>query len=154
HGQGLVHGRVRPSNILANGNVVKVSSDTLRRSGEPVPSPDGWGGYDPPESSSRRLTPASDVWSLATTLVQVLTPQRPLWHPAEPAAPSLPEHTPEPFREIASRCLQVDPQQRWTIADIAAALQPKTSTSPAARQKALPAADAHAPSAKWKPTPW
>jgi TonB family protein len=127
HGRGMVHGRIRPSNILASGDQVKVSSDTLRASGERVPSPDGWGGYDAPESSSERLTPAADVWSLAVTLVQTLTKQRPLWHPAKPEAPSLPENTPEPFREIARRCLLVDPQQRWTVADIQTALRPKSS---------------------------
>ena len=136
HGQGLTHGRVRPSNILAVENVVKVSTDTIRGSGELVASPDGWGGYDPPESSSRRLTSASDMWSLAVTLVQILTQQRPLWHPAEPAAPSLPEHTPEPFREIARHCLQVDPQQRWGVAEVAAALQPAPAKAGRARPSA------------------
>ena len=58
HDQGMVHGRIRPSNILAIGNEVKVSTDSLRASGELVASPDGWGGYDAPESSSRRLTSA------------------------------------------------------------------------------------------------
>ncbi|HWZ81748.1 MAG TPA: TonB family protein [Terriglobales bacterium] len=132
HGQGMVHGRLRPSNILATGDQVKISADTLRVSGERVPSPDVWSAYDPPEGSSERLTSAADVWSLAVTLVQALTQQRPLFHPSEPASPSLPENTPEPFREIARRCLQVDPQRRWTIAEIKAALQPKTS-KPAAK---------------------
>ena len=127
HGQGMVHGRLRPSNILASGDQVKVSADTLRVSGERVPSPDVWSAYDPPEGNSERLTSAADVWSLAVTLVHALTQQRPLWHPAQPASPSLPENTPEPFREIARRCLQVDPQKRWTVAEIKATLQPETS---------------------------
>ncbi|MBI3475548.1 MAG: TonB family protein [Acidobacteria bacterium] len=132
HGKGMVHGRLRPSNILAAGDQVKVSADTLRPSGERVVSPDGWGGYDPPESSSGRLTPASDVWSLAITIVQTLTQQRPLWHPAEPAAPSLPENTPAPFAETARHCLQVDPQQRWTVAEITARLADAPSKPAAA----------------------
>lgn len=127
HGRGLVHGRLRPSNILATGDRVMVSADTLRASSERVPSPDVWSAFDPPEGSTERLTAAADVWSLAVTLVQALTQQRPLFHPAEPAAPSLPEHTPEPFREIARHCLLVDPQQRWSIADVRAALQPKSA---------------------------
>ena len=141
HGKGMVHGRLRPSNILAAGDQVKVSTDTLRSSGERVVSPDGWGGYDPPESSTGRLTPASDAWSLAITIVQTLTQQRPLWHPAEPAAPSLPENTPEPFAEIARRCLQVDPQQRWTVAEITARLtEAPTKTSAGAGSRSQRAA--------------
>jgi TonB family protein len=127
HGKGLVHGRVRPSNIQASGDQVKVSADTVRVSGERVPAPDVWSANDPPEGSGDRLTAASDVWSLAITLVQVLTQQRPMWHPSEPASPSLPETTPEPFGEIARRCLQVDPAQRCTVAEIRTALQPKSS---------------------------
>ena len=153
HGKGMVHGRLRPSNILASGDQVKVSSDSLRASGDHVVAPDGWGASDPPESSSGRLTPAADAWSLAITLVQTLTQQRPLWHPAEPASPSLPDNTPEPFREIARCCLQVDPHRRWTVAEIKTALQPantRTPKSPSTSAAAVPAVDKNKPKlAKW-----
>ncbi len=124
HGKGMVHGRLRPSNILAAGDQVKVSGDTLRAAGELVTSLSGMDGYDPPEAPSGKLTPAADVWSLAITLVQALTQQRPVWDPAKPTRLSLPQGVPEPFLEIARRCLQVDPQQRWTVTEIAARLQP------------------------------
>ncbi len=125
HGKGFVHGRLRPSNILAAGDQVKVSSDCLRAAGELVRSPGGvMDSYDPPEASSAKLTPAADVWSLAVTLVEVLTQRRPTWDPAGPAPPSLPPGVPEPFLEIARLCLQTDPQQRWTAAAITSRLTP------------------------------
>jgi TonB family protein len=128
HGEGLVHGRLRPSNILAAGDQVKVSADTLRAGGEQVGSPNGGiDGYEPPEAARGKLTTAADAWSLAVTLVEVLTQRRPTWDPAAPGPPQLPPGVPEPFLEIARRCLRVDPQQRWTIAEVAEGWQPKPS---------------------------
>lgn len=123
HGSGLVHGRLRPSNILAAGDQVKISADSLRASEELMTSTGGMGGYDSPEASSGKLTSASDVWSLAITLVEVLTQHRPAWNPAQTGPPALPQGVPEPFLEMARQCLQVDPQQRWTIAQISARLR-------------------------------
>lgn len=134
HGKGLVHGRLRPSNILADGDQVKVSADSLRASGEAVAAPRGvMDGYYPPEALNGQLTAASDVWSLAITLVEVLTQRRPTWDPENPTAPPVPAGVPEPFAEIARRSLKVDPQQRWTVEEISAALQGKPPT------KAVPA---------------
>jgi TonB family protein len=135
HGKGLVHGRLRPSNILAAGDQVKVSSDTLRASGELVASPSGLDGYAPPEATSGKLTPAADVWSLAVTLVEVLTQRRPAWNSTTPSPPVLPGGISEPFLEVAQRSLQIDPQQRWTVAQIGARLQ---STQPISRKSTLP----------------
>ncbi len=123
HERGLVHGRLRPSNILAAGDQVKLSADSLRASGEIVTSASAINGYAAPEADSAKLTPAADVWSLAITLVEVLTRRRPTWNPAGRSAPLLPPGIPEPFAEIARQCLKVDPQQRWTIAEIAGRLQ-------------------------------
>ncbi len=123
HSGGLVHGHVKPSNIMAAGDQVKVSSDTLRAAGETVGRKGVLGVYDPPEAASGKLAPAADVWSLGVTLAEVLTQRRPVWNRAQAAPPALPEGIAEPFREIVRRCLQVDPQQRWKVAEIAARLQ-------------------------------
>ena len=153
HERGLVHGHVRPSNILAAGDQVKVSADSLRASGEMVASASGVHGYAPPEAASAKLTPAADVWSLAITLVEVLTRRRPTWNPAGRSAPLLPPGMPEPFAEIARQCLKVDPQQRWTIAEIAGKLKQAETTpakSPVASGIRAPAIDERKPKRnKW-----
>ena len=41
--------------------------------------------------------------------------------------PAIPETLPEPFLDIARNCLRRDPERRWTIADINARLQPRSS---------------------------
>src|SRR5712671_3373830 len=51
HERGLVHARLRPSNILAAGDQVKVSADSLRASGEMLASASGMDGYAPPEAA-------------------------------------------------------------------------------------------------------
>jgi len=130
HSKGLVHGRLRPSNILAAGDQVKVSTDSVRVDGELASSPAGvMDGYDPPEAPSGKLTAASDVWSLAITMAEVLTRRRPAWDPSQAAPPALHPGMPEPFQEIARGSLQVDPKQRWKISQIASKLKPSNTAT-------------------------
>ena len=118
HDKGFVHGHIQPSNILAVGDQVKLSSDALslpgeRRSGAAASA------YDPPEAATGAISAAADVWQLGMTLIEVLTLRLPVWDRTQPGAPELPAAVPEPFREIAWHCLQVDTGNRWTVADIA-----------------------------------
>jgi TonB family protein len=149
HGSGLVHGHVKPSNIMAAGDHVKVSSDTLRAVGETVGRQGELGVYDPPEAASGKLSPAADVWALGVTLAEVLTQRLPVWTRAQAAPPALPEGIAEPFREIVRRCLQVDPKQRWTVAEIAARLQLERSTPARSATPAAPTSESTQKSAKW-----
>jgi len=135
HGSGLVHGRVKPSNILAITDQVKVSSDTLRTAGETVARQGKLGIYDPPEAAAGKLSPTADIWALGITLVEVLTQRLPVWNRAQAAPPALPEGIPEPFQQIVRHCLELDPAQRSTISQIAALLQ---SAQPVSARPAMP----------------
>ena len=129
HGKGLVHGRIRPSNILAAGDQVKLSSDSLRKAGE-IPrsaSP----RYDAPKILTAGLSPASDVWSLGITLLEVLTQRVPVWDPARMIGPAVAEDVPEPFRGIAQCCLQVDLAKRCGLREIANRLEDRPAATPA-----------------------
>ena len=135
HGKGFVHGHIKPANIMASGDQLKVSSDGLRREGG---SPDGFGHqapYDPPEYASgilpmsQSMSPAGDVWSLGMTLVETLTQSLPVARISEHQDPLLPQTLPEPFLEIARHCLLRDPQSRWTVAQIAARLEGRAPMS-------------------------
>jgi TonB family protein len=132
HQSGLAHGRIRPSNIMAVDNQLKISADGLGQIGEPA-GPRAPSAYDAPEVRSSGLSPAADVWSLGVTLVAVMTQNEPKLKNGQVAVP---EMIPQPFREIARQCLQVDPQRRCTVADIVNQLrQPtlQTKTSGGAR---------------------
>ncbi|HXB74644.1 MAG TPA: TonB family protein [Candidatus Acidoferrales bacterium] len=98
HGQGLVHGNLKPSNILAVEDTVKVSCEAVA-AGEP----------------------AADIRALGITLVQALTGKAATVAPGGqyPAVDTLPI----PFREMAQNCLHHDPRLQWSAGKIEAWLR-------------------------------
>jgi TonB family protein len=133
HKSGFAHGRIKPSNIMAVHDQLKLSADRLGKSGERgdarTPSV-----YDAPEAATAGLSPAADIWSLGATLTAVLTQNEPGLKNLAGEPLVVPETISQAIREIARRCLQIDPQQRCTASDILARLQPQ-----AAQTRAVPA---------------
>jgi TonB family protein len=121
HQNNFVHGHLKPSNILASGDQLKVSSDGLHNAGDLVHGASTPSIYLGPEVDNQGLSPASDVWSLGVVLVEALTQGPPVWGEKQ-QDPKIPASLPDPFREIAENCLHRDPAQRWTIAQIQDAL--------------------------------
>jgi TonB family protein len=125
HGNGIVHGHLRPENILVAEDRVKLSSRRLHVSGQPAWDTAARQVYDAPETSSGPISPAADIWSLGATIVEALT-QYPVWDRSVEGEPVVPASIPEPFRTIAQECLRTDPARRCTLSDIRALLQPLT----------------------------
>jgi TonB family protein len=117
HQAGLAHARIKPSNIMAAGNQLKLSIDGLRKIGERGGAR-ATSAYDAPEIATAAWSPAADIWSLGMTLVAVLTQNEPKVKTGDEARVAIPETIPQPFREIARQCLQVDPRRRCTLGDI------------------------------------
>jgi TonB family protein len=115
---------------------VKISSDSLSAVGEPKRQIEKT-AYDAPETATTQLRPPADVWSLGVTLVEILTQRLPVLDSSQRQM-TLPAGIPEPFQEIADRCLQVDPGRRWTVTEIAARLE--AGKGEAHRPPARPAA--------------
>jgi TonB family protein len=134
HKGGFAHSRVKPSNIMAVDNHLKISADAIRRTGERglerVRS-----AYDAPEVATAGPSPAADIWALGATLVAVLTQNEPKNVSRDRVA--VPETIPQPFREIARQCLQVDPRERCTANDILSRLQTRTVPAKAVQTKAV-----------------
>ena len=112
HERGLVHGNLKPSNILAVEDTVKISSEAVSAG-----------------------DPATDIRALGVTLVQALTRKAATVTQGglDPAADTLPF----PFREMAQNCLHHDPRLRWSAGKIGAWLR-----SPERPASTLPASTA------------
>jgi eukaryotic-like serine/threonine-protein kinase len=142
HGKSLVHGRLKPSNVMAAQDQLKLSSDSLFRSGDPAGCLGPSSVYDAPEVASGNILPASDTWSLGMTLMEALTQRLPA---VEGMMEPLPETVPAPFMGIAHCCLRRDPQRRCNVSDIATRLQQGSSAAQQPSTVRIPAA-----SAKWR----
>jgi TonB family protein len=128
HRQGFVHGHLKPSNIMAVEDRLKLSSDGLLRTGASDKNPATL--YNPPERATGVVSPAGDVWSLGITLVEVLT-QRLQSNGIVPA------NLPEPFAEIARGCLHSNPVDRLTVPQISQILAgPEKAPAPRKRRYA------------------
>jgi tRNA A-37 threonylcarbamoyl transferase component Bud32 len=97
HERGFAHSCLSPSNVLAVGDQIKLSSDSVMR------------------IDNDRVSAEEDMRALGTLIVQVLTQRVPNGH--------LPGEIPEPFREIAQGCLDPDPVTRWTAGQVLARLK-------------------------------
>jgi TonB family protein len=140
HGKGIVHGHLKPSNIVVVDNQLKLSCDSLNLAGEPGKYSSALSVYDAPEAATEPRTPAADVWSLGVTLIEVLTQHPPVWDRSTQRTPIVPESVPQPFAGIAQACLRSDPGRRCTLSDVKARLEPAPSVpAPASKTgKAAP----------------
>ncbi len=124
HSKNFTHGHIKPSNILAHGDLLKLSADTIYPVGEPREMRRERSSYDAPELPDSPYTPAADVWSFGVTLVEAFTQQPAVLPFNERAEPIIPAAMRPPFLEIARNTLRRDPALRWTSATIAERLNP------------------------------
>ncbi len=163
HGKGFVHGHLKPANVVAIGDQVKLSSDGLCALAGASGS---WADYpgmdvhdpvhDPPEAKEGTLTPAADVWALGVTLVEALTLRRHIWDRTERNASKepeliLPDGIPGPFLDVVRHCLIPDARRRWTTAEIVARLEGRAIESP--EPEAVRSGDGEGKSSQIQPTP-
>jgi len=139
HESGFVHAGVKPSNIHATGDNVKLSADRIVPAGEsaltwPLAAP-----FAAPESV---LFPASDMWSLGVsiceTLSKILPQQRPSGRFVIPELPA-------PYAEIVRSALVEDVTLRITLDQVRSLLDPafvrKGNNASAASESAASYAD-------------
>ena len=124
HGKGFIHGSIKPSNIMAVNNELKLSSDSVRKVGEFEAGTQRSGIYDAPEAANGAVLPASDIWSLGITLVEALQPKGQARQTATQNQPERSGALEPPFRDIARECLRQNPSDRCTCDFIRRALQP------------------------------
>jgi TonB family protein len=129
-GKGFVHSRIKPSNVLAVSDQLKLSSDQILSAADTNTSRRR-DVYDAPETAAGIFSPPGDVWSVGVTLVAMLTQNEDFAGDNPQSDPDLPGAIPEPFRGIARECLHLDPRRRCSLTEIKARLQPPGRSVPA-----------------------
>jgi TonB family protein len=164
HGQGIVFGHLKPSNIMVVDNLLKLPLDSVAGEAGVKTQPTA-AIYNAPETANGAGSPASDVWSLGVTLVEALTQHFTLWDGSTSRDPQVPASVPQSFADIVRQCLRIRPGDRATVRAIRTRLQGSdvspvpaterdTGPIPAARLKVVSVpVSAPALPAKPEPTP-
>lgn len=132
HSQKVVHGHVKPSNILSVGGKWKLASDDLWVAGgvtKQLGRPDD---YNAPESLDGKLSPPVDIWSTGVTLVEAMTQRLPAWNWSTERAPIVPPSMPFLFAEAVRESLRVDPAARCSIPEMRSLLDGRGAAEPVA----------------------
>ena len=124
HSSGLAHAGIKPSNLMAVGDNLKLCSESICDAGDRGAAPPSPTVYDAPELNATGPSAAADIWSLGVTLVEALTQKVSPGEALREGEAVLPDGMPGTFFEIARQCLRLDPQRRWTTQEIAARLVP------------------------------
>jgi TonB family protein len=116
--KGLVHGGLKPSNIHAIGDNVKLSADRILPAGE---SATAWPLAAPFAAPESVLFPAADLWALGVSLCQTLTQKLP--ERDRSGKWTVPELYP-PFSKIVRAALVDDVTLRISLDSVRALLDP------------------------------
>ncbi len=138
HGAGFVHGHIKPSNVLAVGDQLKLSADQVTAAGDKSSARRGMDVYAAPETATGIVTPASDVWSIGTMIVAASTQTVGPVSGESAHGPGVPKSIAEPYRGIARECLHLDPKRRCSLKEIQARLEPAARSVPAEPEPVVP----------------
>ena len=133
HENGFVHGGVKPSNIHATGDNVRLSADRIAPAGE---SASTWPLAAPFAAPESVLFPSSDMWSLGVSICETLTKAVPEQRPSGRFV--LPE-LPAPYDQIVRSALVGDATLRITLDEVRSLLDPSfvAKPKPAAQETPL-----------------
>ncbi|HEY1947008.1 MAG TPA: protein kinase [Bryobacteraceae bacterium] len=110
HACGLAHGSIAPETVLAIGNSIQVSVESVRRQGADLLVSPPRAHYLAPESEGANVTTAADIWCLGATLFEALS-QRRYDAVSRDRVKSL------PFSWLLQKCLEESPEVRCNLTE-------------------------------------
>ncbi|HYM41467.1 MAG TPA: protein kinase [Steroidobacteraceae bacterium] len=123
HGRKLVQGQLKPTNLLAVGDKLKLASDTIRPISETGASRSVVSAYDPPEYRDGGYSTAGDIWGLGMTLLEALGRRLPAGQDDGRGVVAVPPDFSPAFRDIVVQCLSRRPFDRPKLTEIDAWLR-------------------------------
>src|SRR4051812_456761 len=125
HGDKWIQGQLKPSNFLVVNDQLKLAVDTVRPVGvSQVARRRSSSIYEPPESDSGTVSPASDIWALGVTMTEALTQYPPTWLGGRTDPPTFPTNLPPQFADTIQRCFSPNPVDRPTVAQLQVRTKP------------------------------
>jgi TonB family protein len=118
HSRGLVQGQLKPSNILAVGDRLKLAGDTIRPADEATTSISMSSPYDPPEARDGSFSTAGDIWALGVTLFEALTQKVPARPEERSHGVVLPPDFSPMWADVVRECLSRRPADRPGIKNL------------------------------------
>jgi serine/threonine protein kinase len=118
HGKGIVHGHLKPSNIMRVSGTVKLAGDNFISCGTFQKRLRRVESYDAPEVLTGKVTAAIDTWSLGMTVVEMVIGSLPEWDRSSNIEPFVSQFLPRPYLDVMLGSLLLDPRQRIRIRDV------------------------------------
>ena len=131
HREKWIQGQLKPSNFLVVNDHLKLAIDTIRPVGVAQMAPRRPSIYEPPESDEGTVSAAGDIWALGVTVTEALTQYPPHWLGGRTDPPTFPTNLPPEFAEIIQSCLNPNPDERPTVAQLQVKTRPRSAAAAA-----------------------
>lgn len=141
HGRNLVQGQLKPTNMLAVGDHLKLATDTVRPIGESGGGRTVVSVYDPPEYRDGGYSTAGDIWGLGMSLLEALSRRPTTGLDDGRGVVALPVDFPPAFRDLVAQCLSRRPYDRPKVSELEAWLR---GGAPRAAPRAAPGTEQRA----------
>jgi outer membrane biosynthesis protein TonB len=136
HARNLVQGQLKPANMLAVGDNLKLATDTVRPISETGSARAVMSAYDPPEYRDGGYSTAGDIWGLGMSLLEALSHRPATGLDDGRGVVALPLDFPPALRDLVAQCLSRRPYDRPKVSELETWLRgPSARAAPLVAQR-------------------